>query len=1407
MGIQLANGKRRRGKELREDNSVLMETKSMVEEQLTIARAWGDQVHELEKENLQLKSKLRTLELAQDTDQKHTEELIEENMVLEIAQKQSMSESAHLVWELEQLSKNADLSDGLSDASRKSFVLELNECASGHILKLEKEKQSLQSTIQELRDASLVLEERSRQRRGLEEEKQQLSKKVEKLQTQLEREKQSNQDLETFSEELILETEQLRYDMQTRTADSARQEPGFCLPAQPDLAVAVVPPKDMGRKNVELEGAEERPPQDPLLTSHWPDPTHDCPGRGDVVYVPNHPGCCEWVWTWTGSMGVSVPFTLCPYQASGNIRTSFGSKIQLLEQEKDHLSQAMRLLQERSQASSEARMKDIESENRVLHQTVTETSSKLSQLELEKQQLLRDLEQVKEKVKRMEELEKELHRQEKENEKLAEKFTSLSTTATEKIDALERESQDLTLENQELSRSLHTLRNTSVQLEGLERDNKQLKEENLELRRMVETVSFTKAKMAQVEAESQELEQEEEQRSEELKALSTKSGSLELSYQSGSPENLQLLPTLETSGQKSQALQHELGELQAEHQALQRDLETQQLANKPLERSEDRKALEQEVARLEKDKKLLEEEVKQLQQQVEMKDVVLDDSTARLSAALDKEMACCKDAATKLKDLEKDNRDLTEQVPMHMRTLSEMSWVQAAPPRGTAGLASVHSSASCCENQLFSYSPEITTALHACPRTLDTLLSAIYSIVHCINYALVSFLHQQLKGEREGLHSHIKELETSLNSSKLELSHRQGRWLAASPSVSARKPGVRSWGPAGSTVLRSLHEGPPLQGQLCPQQLPGSRSQPRRALLPATRRPSWRSGSHRGAPHASTPSVFMLGDVTVAVGVAREGAREDGVRAQGWRGSIDNGACCVHEHRSHCKRPGPVTLTDVETADVSPGPGVLAGAPPFPGRCLSARDTSTGLLRAGRCRQRPQFPEQGQTLASGGSARPQHGGRGDWLLRGMPSPGTAAGLSGRPLGTLESPRGPATPFPGPEKRRGGSEDLGCGRSGFSGAAGLVPPGGLRQSPLEASELVLRGTRPVRPARAQPRSAGGLRHRLDQAVGSASPGLPVDGFVESPSPWDAPRCRDDLLSDYFRKASDLPTPTPGGQPGPPARKEGARVPTHSVAPAFKLAVSPSEGKLLAPGQYTKPNFRPAEAAAAPSAPLRQALPPQTLLGQTQQAPAAPTAHAPASGAAALTRAFSLASAHLLRASRLEAFRQESPQSPGHSENSGGRETHPLQSSTPPSSHSLAQERTPLVGKLGGSCQGPGPRSRPLDMRRFSLAPPKEERAPLQQPAPAPAPALEGGGSSQLQHLSPAAAPAARTKPQTPQHSGEAATIAPGRVGHSLSQGDRVPGQGHREGCPAKSPGRSPDVAPHARRERVRERVHP
>jgi hypothetical protein len=51
-------------------------------------------------------------------DRKKIEELMEENMTLEMAQKQSMDESLHLGWELEQISRTSELSEGIP-----SFVL------------------------------------------------------------------------------------------------------------------------------------------------------------------------------------------------------------------------------------------------------------------------------------------------------------------------------------------------------------------------------------------------------------------------------------------------------------------------------------------------------------------------------------------------------------------------------------------------------------------------------------------------------------------------------------------------------------------------------------------------------------------------------------------------------------------------------------------------------------------------------------------------------------------------------------------------------------------------------------------------------------------------------------------------------------------------------------------------------------------------------------------------------------------------------------------------------------------------------------------------------------------------------------------------------------------------------------
>lgn len=60
-----------------------------------------------------------------DVERKRMEELMEENLVLAMAQKQSMDESLHLGWELEQLSKTPELTEGRTITSQKADHLSI----------------------------------------------------------------------------------------------------------------------------------------------------------------------------------------------------------------------------------------------------------------------------------------------------------------------------------------------------------------------------------------------------------------------------------------------------------------------------------------------------------------------------------------------------------------------------------------------------------------------------------------------------------------------------------------------------------------------------------------------------------------------------------------------------------------------------------------------------------------------------------------------------------------------------------------------------------------------------------------------------------------------------------------------------------------------------------------------------------------------------------------------------------------------------------------------------------------------------------------------------------------------------------------------------------------------------------
>ncbi|XP_051833353.1 protein Daple [Antechinus flavipes] len=479
-----------RMEELREDNIILIETKAMLEEQLTAARARGDKVHELEKENLQLKSKLHDVELDRDTDKKRIEELLEENMVLEIAQKQSMNESAHLGWELEQLSKNADL----SDASRKSFVFELNECASSRILKLEKENQSLQNTIQELRDASLIAEESKLKFVELETENHQLSRKIEKLQTQLEREKQSNQDLETLSEELIKEKEQLQSDMETQKADKERQIKD--LEQEKDHLNQLVwslrersqvsneaRVKDIERENKSLHETITEMSSKLNKTEFEKKQLHK-----DFEHVKEKVERVE-------SMEKELHRLERENEKLTQKMTSMKmvtEKVETLENENGGLELENRKLRKSLDTlqNVSVRLEGLEHDNKQLNEenlelrkmleTMKFTSAKMAQIEIENKELEKEKEELQKTIELLKALSKKSERLELSYQGLnAEnlRLQQILESSSRKTQELEKELEEVETQNQTLHRNLEELRMTNKQLERFEKEKKMLEQE------------------------------------------------------------------------------------------------------------------------------------------------------------------------------------------------------------------------------------------------------------------------------------------------------------------------------------------------------------------------------------------------------------------------------------------------------------------------------------------------------------------------------------------------------------------------------------------------------------------------------------------------------------------------------------------------------------------------------------------------------------------------------------------------------------------------------------------------------------------------------------------------------------------------------------------------------------------
>lgn len=93
-------------------------------------------------------------------------------------------------------------------------------------------------------------------------------------------------------------------------------------------------------------------------------------------------------------------------------------QISELESEKQHLSDAVASLQERAQSNNEARVREVEAQNRLLHQNITDTSSRLASLETQLKLANEEAARMSERAGRCEEVEREAARLERSRDAL-----------------------------------------------------------------------------------------------------------------------------------------------------------------------------------------------------------------------------------------------------------------------------------------------------------------------------------------------------------------------------------------------------------------------------------------------------------------------------------------------------------------------------------------------------------------------------------------------------------------------------------------------------------------------------------------------------------------------------------------------------------------------------------------------------------------------------------------------------------------------------------------------------------------------------------------------------------------------------------------------------------------------------
>uniref|UniRef100_T1K417 HOOK N-terminal domain-containing protein n=1 Tax=Tetranychus urticae TaxID=32264 RepID=T1K417_TETUR len=150
-----------RVEEMREDNRILTETKTMLEEQLECSRKRSEQIPELEAQLLQLRAYSNELQFQRDMDRDKIESLMEEVASLQVEKKSVFEELAQVQKEMNSLRcQYTAIEPVVSPIGLESNLFEqLNNDAAKRVLKLELENQKLHSLVENIRnkDTSVTL--------------------------------------------------------------------------------------------------------------------------------------------------------------------------------------------------------------------------------------------------------------------------------------------------------------------------------------------------------------------------------------------------------------------------------------------------------------------------------------------------------------------------------------------------------------------------------------------------------------------------------------------------------------------------------------------------------------------------------------------------------------------------------------------------------------------------------------------------------------------------------------------------------------------------------------------------------------------------------------------------------------------------------------------------------------------------------------------------------------------------------------------------------------------------------------------------------------------------------------------------------------------------------------------------